>query len=47
MRLNHPNIPNASKDVPDDLVEKYLDNGWTKVEAPKPKPPAKKSQRKS
>ena len=47
MRLNHPNLPNVSKDVDDALAEKWLENGWTAVEAPKPKPPAKKAQRKS
>ena len=42
MKVNHPTIPGVSKNVPDELVEKYLSNGWTPVEEPKPKP-AKKS----
>jgi hypothetical protein len=39
MKLIHPTVPNAVKDVPDDLAEKWLENGWT--EAPKPKPAPK------
>lgn len=41
MRLTHPTEPGRSKDVPDELVEKFLAGGWVKVEAPKA--PAKKA----
>lgn len=41
MRLLHPTDPGRSKDVPDDLVEKFLAGGWVKPE-PK-KAPAKKA----
>lgn len=41
MKVNHPTIPNRSKNVPDDLVEKYLGNGWTPVEEKKPAPAKK------
>jgi hypothetical protein len=46
VRVNHPTIPGSSKNVPDELVEKYLSNGWTPVEEPKPKP-AKRAAAKS
>lgn len=38
MKVNHPTIPGASKNVPDGLVQKWLDNGWTPVAEDKPKP---------
>ena len=45
MKLAHPTDSGRSKNVPDDLVEKFLANGWTKVEKPAkkaaPKPPKK------
>jgi hypothetical protein len=46
VKVNHPTIPGSSKNVPDSLVEKYLSNGWTPAEEPKPKP-AKKAAAKS
>lgn len=45
MRVNHPTIPGAIKNVPDELVQKWLDNGWTPVVEDKPKP-AKKAAHK-
>lgn len=45
MKVNHPTIPGASKNVPDELVKKWLDNGWTPAAEDKPKP-AKKTARK-
>lgn len=36
MKLLHPTDSGRSKDVPDDLVEKYLAGGWTKAEVEKP-----------
>jgi len=44
VKVNHPTIPGASKNVPDEVVERWLSNGWTLAEEP-PKP-AKKTARK-
>lgn len=41
MKLLHPTDAGRSKDVPDDLVEKFLAGGWVKEE-PK-KVPVKKA----
>lgn len=41
MRLLHPTDAGRSKDVPEDLAEKFLEHGWTKAEAQKT--PAKKT----
>lgn len=41
MKVKHPTIPGATKNVPDELVEKWLENGWTPVEESKPKPAKK------
>lgn len=41
MRMSHPTDAGRTKDVPDDLVEKFLANGWLKAESPKT--PAKKA----
>lgn len=45
MRLLHPTEPGRSKDVPDDLVDKFVAGGWVKVEVKKK--PAKKAAAKS
>lgn len=41
MKLNHPTIPGASKNVPDEMADKWLENGWTPVAEDKPKPAKK------
>jgi hypothetical protein len=45
-RVNHPSIAGVSKNVPDEIVEKWLQNGWTVApddEPAKKTPPAKKT----
>ena len=37
MKVNHPTIPGASKDVPDEMAEKWLSNGWTPAVEPEAK----------
>lgn len=37
MRVNHPRLAGVSKNVPDEIAEKWLENGWTEV---KPEPPS-------
>lgn len=41
MKVNHPTIPGASKNVPDGLVQKWLENGWTPAVEKKPEPAKK------
>jgi hypothetical protein len=45
VRVNHPTIPGVSKNVPDEMVEKWLSNGWTPAEEP-PVPAKKTAARK-
>lgn len=36
MKVNHPTLPGVNKCVPEDLVEKFLSNGWTEAPAEVP-----------
>jgi hypothetical protein len=36
MRVKHPRLAGVSKNVPDEIVQKWLDNGWTEAEASEP-----------
>ena len=47
MKVKHPTIPGATKNVPDELVEKWLGNGWTPVEESKPAPAKKSAAKRS
>lgn len=33
MQVNHPTLAGVTKNVPDDIAQRWLDNGWTEAEA--------------
>lgn len=32
MQVNHPYRPGITKNVPDEIVQRWLDHGWTEAE---------------
>lgn len=43
MQVNHPFRPGVTKNVPDGVVEKWLENGWTEAEPPTKRSATKKA----